>query len=72
MCRLKHKVTKWFKKPAVWEVNMAKNIGWLGIVGSFGLVAAAEAQTPALSTTTTAFDGTYTLVSSTAGTYRRS
>jgi hypothetical protein len=42
---------------------MTKNIGWLAIVGFFSLLAAAEAQTPAPPTATTAFDGTYTPVS---------
>jgi hypothetical protein len=49
---------------------MTKNIGWLAIVGFFSLLAAAEAETPAPSTATTAFDGTYTPVSSTPVNYR--
>ena len=44
---------------------MTKSIGWLAIGGIFSFVAAAEAQTQALSTATTAFDGTYAFVSST-------
>jgi hypothetical protein len=40
-----------------------RQIGLLWIVGFFGLVAAADAQTPA-STAATSFDGTYRLVSS--------
>jgi hypothetical protein len=46
---------------------MTKSIGWLAIGGIFSFFAAAEAQTLALSTATTAFDGTYALVSSTWG-----
>ena len=42
---------------------MQKNIGWLWAVGSFGLLAAANAQTPPPSTAGTPFDGTYRLVS---------
>ena len=48
---------------------MTKNIGWLAIVGIFSLFAAAEAQTVAPSIATTAFDGMYTLVSSTPANY---
>jgi hypothetical protein len=44
---------------------MTKSIGWLAIGGIFSFVAAAEAQTQALSTATTAFDGTYAFVSAT-------
>jgi hypothetical protein len=44
---------------------MTKSIGWLAIGGIFSFVAAAGAQTQALSTATTAFDGTYAFVSST-------
>ena len=44
---------------------MTKSIGWLAIGGIFSFVAAAEAQTLALSPATTAFDGTYPFVSST-------
>ena len=43
---------------------MTKSIGWLAIGGIFSFVAGAEAQTPPLSTATTAFDGTYAFVSS--------
>ena len=43
---------------------MTNSIGWLAIGGIFSFVAAAEAQTQALSTATTAFDGTYAFVSS--------
>jgi hypothetical protein len=46
---------------------MTKGIGWLAIGGIFSFFAAAEAQTLALSTPTSALDGTYALVSSTAG-----
>jgi hypothetical protein len=45
---------------------MTKSIGWLAIGGIFSFVAAAEAQTQALSTATTAFDGTYAFVSATS------
>jgi hypothetical protein len=48
-----------------WEVYMTRSIGWLAIGGIFSFVAAAGAQTQALSTATTAFDGTYAFVSST-------
>ena len=44
---------------------MTKSIGWLAIGAIFSFFAAAEAQTQALSTATTAFDGTYAFVSST-------
>jgi hypothetical protein len=44
---------------------MTKSIGWLAIGGIFSFFAAAEAQTLAPSTATTAFDGTYAFVSST-------
>jgi hypothetical protein len=46
---------------------MTKSIGWLAIGRIFSFFAAVEAQTQALSTATTAFDGTYALVSSTPG-----
>ena len=46
---------------------MSKRIGWPAIGGIFSFFAAAEAQTLALSTATTAFDGSYVLVSSTSG-----
>jgi len=42
---------------------VSKAVGMLSVVGFFGLLAAANAQTPAPSTAGTAFDGTYTLVS---------
>jgi hypothetical protein len=54
-----------FSTHDVWEVSMTKCIGWLAIGGIFSFVAAAEAQTQALSAATTAFDGTYAFVSST-------
>ena len=44
---------------------MTKSNGWLAIGGIFSLFANAEAQTLALSTATTAFDGTYAFVSAT-------
>jgi hypothetical protein len=53
-----------FSAHDVWEVYMTKSIGWLAIGGIFSFVAAAEAQTLAPSTATTAFDGTYAFVSS--------
>ncbi len=43
---------------------MRRQIGLLSIVGFFGLLATADAQTPSASTAGTAFDGTYRLVSS--------
>jgi hypothetical protein len=43
---------------------MRRHIGLLSIVGFVGLLAAANAQTPAPSTGGTAFDGTYRFVSS--------
>ncbi len=42
---------------------MSKIIGALWVIGFFGLLAAANAQTPAPSAGATAFDGTYALVS---------
>jgi hypothetical protein len=54
-----------------WEIYMTRNIGWLAIVGIFSFVAAAEAQTLALSPATTAFDGTNPFVSSTPATCKR-
>jgi hypothetical protein len=44
---------------------MTKSNGWLAIGGISSLFATAEAQTLALSTAMTAFDGTYAFVSST-------
>jgi hypothetical protein len=44
---------------------MRRQIGLLSIVGFFGLLATADAQTPRASTAGTAFDGTYQVVSST-------
>jgi hypothetical protein len=45
---------------------MQKSVGWLWVVGFFGLLAAAaNAQTPPPSTAGPTFDGTYALVSST-------
>jgi hypothetical protein len=43
---------------------MRKQIGLLWIVGFFGLLAGADAQTPPLSTAGASFDGTYRFVSS--------
>ena len=45
--------------------HMQKNIGWLWIVGFFGLVPAANAQTAAPSAANTQFDGNYAFVSAT-------
>jgi hypothetical protein len=42
---------------------MQKHVGWLWIAGFFGLLAAADAQTPS-SPAATQFDGTYAFVSS--------
>jgi hypothetical protein len=44
---------------------MQRRIGLLWVVGFFGLVAAADAQTPPPATAGTAFDGTYAFVSAT-------
>jgi len=44
---------------------MQKHIGWLWIVGLFGFVVAADAQTASPPAATTQFDGTYAFVSST-------
>ena len=43
---------------------MQKRVGWLWVVGVFGVSAGAIAQTPAVSTADTRFDGTYAFVSS--------
>jgi hypothetical protein len=48
---------------------MPKGTGWLPLVGFFGLTAAAGAQAPPSPIASTQFDGTYTLVSSTAGSF---
>jgi hypothetical protein len=48
---------------------MPKGTGWLSLLGFFGLVSAAGAQAPSSPTTSTQFDGIYTLVSSTAGSF---
>jgi hypothetical protein len=45
--------------------HMRRNLGWLWIVGFFGLLASANAQTASPPTTTTQFDGTYAFVSAT-------
>jgi hypothetical protein len=45
--------------------EMRRASTWLWAVGFFGLLAAANAQTPSLPAATTHFDGTYALVSST-------
>ena len=44
---------------------MQTHIGWLWIVGFFGLLAAANAQTALRPAANTQFDGTYAFVSST-------
>jgi hypothetical protein len=44
---------------------MPQHIGWLWILGLFGLLAAANAQTASPPTATTQFDGTYAFVSAT-------
>jgi hypothetical protein len=44
---------------------MQKHGGWLSIIGCFGLVVAANAQTPSPPAANTRFDGTYAFVSST-------
>jgi hypothetical protein len=44
---------------------MQKRIGWLWLVGCFGLAVAADAQTPLSQTAGSQFDGAYALVSST-------
>jgi hypothetical protein len=43
---------------------MQQHVGWLSVVGFFGLFAAAEAQAPPPATPGKAFDGTYRPVSS--------
>jgi len=50
--------------PNVGSKYMQKHIGWLWIVGFFGLLAAADAQTSSLPATSTQFDGVYAFVSS--------
>jgi hypothetical protein len=53
-------------EPAKWEgKHVQKGIRLLWIVGFFGLLATANAQTPSSPTTTKQFDGTYVFVSST-------
>jgi hypothetical protein len=47
------------------DMRMQKHIGCLRIVGFFGLVAAANAETPSPPAPTTQFDGTYAFVSAT-------
>lgn len=44
---------------------MRKHVGWLWIAGFFGLLAAANAQTPSSPAAVTQFDGTYGFVSAT-------
>lgn len=44
---------------------MQEHIGWLSIVGFFGLIAAVNAQTASPPAATTQFDGTYAFVSAT-------
>ena len=44
---------------------MPKGTGWLSLVRFFGLLAAADAQTPPSSSAGAAFDGTYRFISST-------
>jgi hypothetical protein len=44
---------------------MYKAVGLMWIAGFFGLLAAADAQTPSPSAATTQFDGTYAFVSAT-------
>jgi hypothetical protein len=43
---------------------MQKHIGWFWVVGFFGFLAAANAQTPPPAAAGSAYDGTYRLVSS--------
>jgi hypothetical protein len=43
---------------------MENRIGWLSVLGFFGVLAAANAQTPPPATAGTPYDGTYRLVSS--------
>jgi hypothetical protein len=50
----------------MWESKyMQKHIEWLWILGLFGFLAAADAQTPSLPAPTTQFDGTHAFVSAT-------
>jgi len=44
---------------------MQKHVGWLWIIGFFGLTAAATARAPSPPAATTQFDGTYAFVSAT-------
>jgi hypothetical protein len=50
--------------PAGKGKHMQKHVVWLWAVGFFGLLAAADAQTPSPPAATTEFDGTYAFVSS--------
>jgi hypothetical protein len=43
---------------------MQKSIGWASVVGFFGLLVGANAQTPPLAAARSPYDGTYRLVSS--------
>ena len=45
--------------------HIQRNLGWLWIVGFFGLLASANAQTASPPATTMQFDGTYAFVSAT-------
>jgi hypothetical protein len=51
--------------PNVGSKYMQKHIGWLRIVGFFGLIPAANAQTASPPAATTQFDGSYAFVSAT-------
>jgi hypothetical protein len=46
-------------------MRMQKHFGWLWMVGFFGLIPAADAQTPSPPAAGTQFDGTYRFVSAT-------
>ena len=54
-----------FRVGMKWSRHMQKAIGFVWIVGSFGCVAAANAQTASPPAASTQFDGTYGFVSAT-------
>jgi hypothetical protein len=60
-------VSRWVARyPVKSEVkHMQKHIGWFWMIGFFGLIATADAQTASPPAASTQFDGTYAFVSRT-------